>query len=48
MYAENGKLFVLRATHSNGARLYAVDGGMDYHKTVNCKLSKNNAGLVYI
>ena len=48
MYAENGKLFVLRATQSNGARLYAVDGGMDYHKTVNCKLSKNNAGLVYI
>ena len=48
MYAENGKLFVLRVTQSNGARLYAVDGGMDYHKNVNCKLSKNNAGLVYI
>lgn len=48
VYTEKGKPFVLRATQSNGARLYAVGGGMDYHKKVNCKLSRHNAGLVYV
>lgn len=48
IYTENGRSFVLRATQSNGARLYGIDEGTDYHKTANCKLSKHNAGLVYI
>ena len=48
VYTECGNPFVLRATQSNGTRLYGMGEGMDYHKTVRCKLSQHNAGLVYI
>ena len=48
VYTECGNPFVLRATQSNGTRLYGMGEDMDYHKTVRCKLSQHNAGLVYI
>lgn len=34
--------------HANETRLYGIGEGMDYHKTVRCKLSQHSAGLVYI
>lgn len=48
VYTECGKSFVLRATQSNGTRLYGLCEGMAYHKTAQCKLSRHNVGLVYV